>query len=722
MTEISSIRWEQDEDGIVVLTFDAPGKSANTYDAQFEADFAAAIDRLEAEREGIRGVILTSAKRSFFAGGDLHDLHAARAEDADRLFDGFTAGKARMRRLETLGVPVVAALNGAALGGGLEIALACHRRIVVDERHAQIGLPEVTFGLLPGGGGVIRTVRMLGAFGALDTLLLSGRALRPQEALDAGLVDEVVPSQAELLPAARRWILGDPEPSQVWDRDGYRMPGDAPGTPAFWSKIAPLVARVRSQSKGAPVAAPAAIAEVAIEGAGLDFETASLLETRQFVGLLIGAESKNRIQGSFLDMNAVRSGAGRPQGVDAFVASRIGVIGAGMMGAGIAYQAASRGIDVVLQDVTMDAAVRGRGYAERALGKRVATGAMTEEEAAAVLARITPSDDFDGLVGCDAVVEAVFEDPAIKKSTFAEVERRLPGILLASNTSTLPITMLADGLADPGMFIGMHFFSPVDRMPPVEVIVGEATGERAIAAAMDLSRQLGKLPIVVNDGRGFFTSRVIGKYLDEAVALLAEGLPAASVEQAAAQAGYPVGPLKLMDETTFSLPRSVRRQTKEAAIAEGRGWVDHPAAAVMDRMIDEFGRNGRSSGAGFYDYVDGARTGLWPDLAVHFGASPDAVPFGDAVDRLLFSEALESVRAFDDGVLRTAADANVGSMLAIGFPGWTGGVIQFIDGHPGGASGFVARAEELAARYGDRFAPPRSLVEAAQKGSYRASL
>ncbi|GAA3292614.1 hypothetical protein GCM10020295_12380 [Streptomyces cinereospinus] len=429
------------------------------------------------------------------------------------------------------------------------------------------------------------------------------------------------------------------------------------------------------------------------------------------------------IQAFFFDLQAVNSGANRPPGVEPRQVRKAAVLGAGMMGAGIAYACARAGIEVVLKDVSLEAALKGKGHSERLCAKAVAKGRTTREKADALLARITPSAEVQDLAGCDAVIEAVFEDTALKHKVFQETEQVVaPDALLCSNTSTLPITALAEGVERQSDFIGLHFFSPVDKMPLVEIIKGERTGDETLARAFDLVRQIGKTPIVVNDSRGFFTSRVIGHFLNEGVAMVGEGVEPASVEQAAAQAGYPARVLSLVDELTLTLPRRIRDESRRAVQEAGGTWTPHPAEAVIDRMVDEFGRTGRSGGAGFYDYAeDGGRTGLWPGLREHFTRPGTDIPFRDMQERMLFAEALDTVRLLEEGVLTSVADANIGSILGIGFPGWTGGVLQYVNGYDGGGGGtglpgFVARARELAERYGERFEPPALLVEKAGKG------
>ncbi|WP_267242037.1 3-hydroxyacyl-CoA dehydrogenase NAD-binding domain-containing protein [Streptomyces sp. PR69] len=715
---IGVIRWEQDDDGVVTLVLDDPDQSANTMNHAFRESLAAVADRAEAEKDAIRGIVITSAKKTFFAGGDLKDMIKAGPGDAQRIFDAGMDVKRALRRIETLGKPVVAAINGAALGGGYEIALACHHRIALDAPGSKIGLPEVTLGLLPGGGGVTRTVRLMGIADALLKVLVQGTQYSPRRALASGLVDEVAETREEMLARARAFIDAHPQSQQPWDVKGYKIPGGTPSNPRFAADLPAFPANLKKQTAGAPYPAPRNILAAAVEGSQVDFETAQTIEARYFTELVTGQTAKNMIQAFFFDLQAVNSGASRPQGVEPRRVRKVAVLGAGMMGAGIAYSCARAGIDVILKDVSLEAAEKGRAYSEKLLDKAVAKGRRTEAERDALLARITPAADAAELAGCDAVIEAVFEDTALKHRVFQEIQDIVePDALLCSNTSTLPITLLAKGVARPADFIGLHFFSPVDKMPLVEIIKGERTGDEALARAFDLVRQINKTPIVVHDSRGFFTSRVIGRFINEGVAMVGEGVEPASVEQAAAQAGYPAKVLSLMDELTLTLPRKIRDETRRAVEEAGGAWPGHPADAVIDRMVDEFGRTGRSGGAGFYDYAeDGSRAGLWPGLREHFGRADAAVPFEDMQERMLFSEALDTVRCLEEGVLTSVADANIGSIMGIGFPAWTGGVLQYINGYEGGLPGFVARAQELAERYGERFEPPALLLRKAEKG------
>ncbi|MER7108260.1 3-hydroxyacyl-CoA dehydrogenase NAD-binding domain-containing protein [Streptomyces sp. NPDC000229] len=717
MSQSTTIRWEQDETGIVTLVLDDPDQSANTMNQAFRTSIAAVADRAEAEKDSIRGIIYTSAKKTFFAGGDLKDMMKAGPADARQIFDAAMEMKRALRRIETLGKPVVAAINGAALGGGYEIALASHHRIALDTPGSKIGLPEVTLGLLPGGGGVARTVRLMGIADALLKVLLQGTQYAPQRALENGLIHEVAATREEMIAKARAFIDAHPESQQPWDAPGYKIPGGTPAHPKFAANLPAFPANLKKQINGAPYPAPRNILAAAVEGSQVDFETALTIESRYFTELVTGQTAKNMIQAFFFDLQAVNSGASRPQGVEPRTVRRVAVLGAGMMGAGIAYSCAKAGIDVVLKDVSAEAAQKGKAYSVKLLDKALSRGRTTEAKRDELLARITPTADPADLAGCDAVIEAVFEDTALKHKVFQEIQEIVePDALLCSNTSTLPITLLAEGVERPADFIGLHFFSPVDKMPLVEIIKGERTGDEALARAFDLVRQINKTPIVVNDSRGFFTSRVIGQFINEGVAMVGEGVEPASVEQAAAQAGYPAKVLSLMDELTLTLPRKIRNETRRAIEEAGGTWPEHPADAVIDRMVDEFGRTGRSGGAGFYDYdEEGRRQGLWPGLREHFGQGDATVPFEDMQERMLFSEALDTVRCLEEGVLTSVADANIGSIMGIGFPAWTGGVLQYINGYEGGLPGFVARARELAERYGERFQPPALLVEKADR-------
>ena len=708
----NTIAWDKDADGIVTLTLDDPTGSANVMNEHYKESMHKAVERLVAEKDSITGVVITSGKKTFFAGGDLKSMINAGPENAGEIFDEVEDIKRDLRALETLGVPVVAAINGAALGGGLEIALATHHRIVADVKGVQIGLPEVTLGLLPGGGGVARTVRMLGIQNAFVNVLSQGTRFKPAAAKENGLVDELVGSVEELIPAAKAWIKANPEAhTQPWDAKGYKMPGGTPSSPALAAILPSFPSLLRKQLKGAPMPAPRNILAAAVEGAQVDFETATRIESRYFTELVTGPIAKNMIQAFFFDLQAINSGGSRPEGIGKTPITKIGVLGAGMMGAGIAYVSAKAGFDVVLKDVTIEAAQKGKAYSEKIEAKALERGKTSAEKSSALLNRITPTADPADFAGVDFVIEAVFESQELKHKVFQEIEDIVePNAILGSNTSTLPITGLASGVKRQDDFIGIHFFSPVDKMPLVEIIKGEKTSDEALARVFDYTLAIGKTPIVVNDSRGFYTSRVIGTFVNEALAMLGEGVEPASIEHAGSQAGYPAPPLQLSDELNLELMHKIAVATRKGVEEAGGTYEPHPAEAVVEKMI-EIGRPSRLSGAGFYEYVDGKRTRLWPGLRETFNSGTSQPPLQDMIDRMLFAEALETQKCFDEGVITTTADANIGSIMGIGFPPWTGGAAQLIVGYPhGGKAGFVARAKELAAKYGDRFNPPASLL------------
>ncbi|MFF2553286.1 3-hydroxyacyl-CoA dehydrogenase NAD-binding domain-containing protein [Nocardia sp. NPDC058058] len=715
MTE-NMIGWEKDADGIVVLTMDDPNQGANTMNQLYKDSMKATVDRLEAEKDDITGVVITSGKKTFFAGGDLKNMMKTTPENAADIMEELGSIKGDLRRLEQLGKPVVSAINGAALGGGLEITLATHYRIAADVKGVQLGLPEVSLGLLPAGGGVTRITRMLGIANGLMGVLLQGNKFNPQKAKATGLINEVVGSIEELVPAAKAWIKANPDKGvQPWDVKGYKIPGGTPSSPALAANLPAFPANLRKQLKGQNMPAPQAIMAAAVEGAQVDFDNASLIESRYFVSLLTGPVAKNMIQAFFFDLQSINNGGSRPKDVPKREIKKIGVVGAGMMGAGIAYVSAKAGYEVVLKDVTIEAAERGKNYSEKLEEKALSRGKTTEEKSKALLAKITPTADAADFAGVDFVIEAVFEKPELKNAVFQEIEDIVDAdALLGSNTSTLPITLLANGVKRAEDFIGIHFFSPVDKMPLVEIIRGEKTSDEALARVYDYTLAIRKTPIVVNDSRGFFTSRVIGTFINEAIMMLQENIDPATIEQAGLQAGYPAAPLKLSDELNFETMNKIFKETKAAAEAEGKAISAASLASgnVIDTMIDKFDRKGKLGGAGFYNYVDGKTAGIWEGLREAFGSKrelPEGVSLQDLKDRMLFIEAIETQKCFDEGVLTTTADANIGSIFGIGYPAWTGGVHQFIVGYPGGTAGFVARADELAAKFGERFEVPASL-------------
>ncbi|WP_199438896.1 3-hydroxyacyl-CoA dehydrogenase NAD-binding domain-containing protein [Umezawaea beigongshangensis] len=708
-----AIRYERDADGVVVLTLDMTG-SANVMNAEYHEAMGAAVARLEAERDDITGVVITSAKKTFFAGGDLNLLIRVTPENAAESLSFLEEVKTQLRRLEKLGRPVVAALNGHALGGGLEIALACHHRVVLDDPGISLGLPEVTLGLLPGGGGVTRLVRLLGVQAALP-LLVEGTRLRPARALRAGIVHELASDADDLLVRAKAWIAANPEPKQPWDVPGHTVPDVRPGDPNVYAVLAAAPAVLHKKTRGA-FPAPEKILAAAVEGALVDFDTALRIEARYFLELATGQVAKNMISTFWFQLNEITAGGSRPSGVDGRPVTRVAVLGAGMMGAGIAQVSAEAGIDVVLKDVSAEAAERGRAGIAAILDERVSRGRLTAEKRDAVLARISPTGEDADLAGSDLVIEAVFENRELKSTVLAAAERHALGdAVIASNTSTLPITGLATAVPDPGRFIGLHFFSPVHKMRLVEIIRGEKTSDETLARAFDYVRRIGKTPVVVNDSRGFYTSRTFGTYVTEAVTMLAEGVHPALIENVARKAGMAVGPLAVSDEVTLTLQLKIREQTL-ADLAEDPGAAalsESPGFRVIEELV-ALGRTGRSGGAGFYEYPEGGTKHLWPELVTRW-TKPDAgVSEQDVRDRLLFVQSLETLRCLDENVLTSVSDANVGSVLGFGFAPWTGGTVQFVNST--GLAEFVQRADYLADTYGERFRPPASLRERAARG------
>ena len=704
---MDSFRIEQDAAGIATITMDLPGQAANTMNARFREDFIALVDQLAADASHLKGVILASAKKSFFAGGDLAELLAAK--DGPQLYRLIEDLKLAMRKLETMGVPVIAALGGSALGGGWELALCCHQRICVDDPRIELGLPECALGLIPGGGGIVRMVRLLGLQAAVPYFLES-RRFHPQEALAAGLIQGLVPPEADLLARARLMLEQNPLAQQPWDAKGHRIPGGGAENPKTAQMLAVAPANLRSRTRGL-YPAPEAALSVAVESTRVDFDTALRIESRAFAELALGQVAKNMIGTLWFGLNEVKGGARRPAGIPSWRAAKVGVLGAGMMGAGIAHACAIRGLDTVLKDVTLQQAERGKAHTLKLLEKRVQKGAMSGEKRDEVLARIRPTCDLEDLRNSDLIIEAVFENRDLKEQVIRECEPALgeDGIF-ASNTSTLPITGLAKASSHPANFVGLHFFSPVDRMQLVEIIKGAASSPETLARAYDFVLQIGKVPILVNDSRGFFTSRVFGTFTNEGAALLADGVPPAVLENAAVQAGMPVGPLAVMDEVTLTLFLHAKGQEAADCAAEGLPFTEPSALEVLRRMVAQ-GRPGRSGGGGFYDYPADGPKSLWKGLATEFPVAAQALPFEDIKDRFLYIQSLESLRCLEEGVLESMAEANVGSILGIGFPAWTGGVIQFVNAV--GTARFCARAEELATRYGPRFAPPALLKERA---------
>ena len=703
------IAIETGADGVAILTLNNADESMNVVSDDWLGEMNAAIALLRNDA-AVTGVVITSGKKAFMAGADLKAMVAAYGQlTPHQAYEFSQKATAMHRALETMGKPVVCAMNGLALGGGFELALACHYRVLADDPKAVVGLPEVNVGLLPGSGGTQRLVRMIGVQAALD-LLLTGRSLTPAEALKAKVVDEVVPA-SDVVVAAKAWLASGPSPMRKWDVKGYAAPEQRMMIiPEVALGFSVGVAQVADKAGYNMPAAPAILSAV-FEGIQLPFDKALSVESKYFAKLLTDPIARNIIRTTFISKQAAEKGARRPAGVPKTTFTKIGVLGAGMMGAGIALVSAQAGIDVVLIDRDVATADKGKGYSEKAFGKQVAKGLMTQNKADAILARITPTDDFAQLEGCQMVIEAVFEDLGIKAETTRKAEAVIPAdAIFASNTSTLPIGQLAQASARPAQFIGTHFFSPVDRMGLVEVIMGKQTAPQTLAKALDFVAQVRKTPIVVNDSRGFYTSRVFRMMIFEGVAMLEEGVEPARIENAAKSAGFPVGPLALLDEVTMELPVKI---LEDAAGETGNTYTIEKGMAVLKRMI-ALGRGSRKAGGGFYDYPGGAPKHLWKGLVEEFPVASKQPDQSELKARLLYAQAIETARCLEEGVIETSEDGDLGAVYGWGFPAWTGGTLSFID--TVGIGPFVAESDRLAQLYGNRFAPSPWLRARADKG------
>jgi 3-hydroxyacyl-CoA dehydrogenase/enoyl-CoA hydratase/3-hydroxybutyryl-CoA epimerase len=718
---MTDFTMKTDADGVAVITWDVKAKSMNVLSREAFGTVETLIDQALAD-DAVKGIVLTSGKSTFAGGMDLNTLATIRAEAGDDpakgLYDFTMNGHRILRKLERAGMdpktnkggkPVACAITGTCAGIGTEIALACHRRFMADNPKAKIGLPEILVGIFPGGGGTIRYSRMVGAMAAAP-VLLEGKMLDPKKAKGAQLVDEVVPAE-DLLARAKEWVLSatDADIVKPWDQKGYKMPGGAPYHPAGFMTFVGASAMINGKTKGVYPAAKALLSAV-YEGALVDFDTALRIEARWFTSVLMNPSSSAMIRSLFLNKEALEKGANRPAVEDQKV-QKVGIIGAGMMGAGIAYVSANAGIEVVLIDAAQEAADKGKAYSEGLLDKGMKRGKVTEEKKAQVLGRITATTDYAALSGADLIVEAVFEDPKVKAEVTKNVLAAVgPDTIFATNTSTLPITDLAKASDKPDQFIGIHFFSPVDKMLLVEIIKGAETGDRAVAKALDYVRQIRKTPIVVNDARFFYANRCILPYVNEGVRLLKEGVAPALIENAAKLVGMPLGPLQLTDETSLDLGAKIAKATK-AAMGDA---YDDGADDVIFTMVDQ-GRLGRKSKAGFYAYDDaGKRLGLWEglsDLAPVAETQPDLT---EVQHRLLFAQVLEAVRALEEGVLTDIREGDVGAILGWGFAPWSGGPFSWLDML--GAAYAAERCDALTAAYGDRFTCPALLREMADKG------
>ena len=709
-----SFHYEKDSNNIVTVTMDMDGPVNSMSDAFLPA-LEATLGNLEADAD-LAGVVLASGKSTFFAGGDLNMLCAVTEETVEAFFEGMCATKAAMRRLEMLHAPVCAAINGAALGGGLELALSCHHRIAWNDRSVQLGFPEVTLGLLPGGGGNVKAVYLMGLMAA-NEYIVEGKRVAPEKALASGLIDAVIEDKDELVSAAKQWLLANKDDesarTQPWDTKGYKIPGGNIRNPQVAQMVTMGAPMIRKNTRGL-LPAPEKIFDVAVQALTVDFETAMRIESRGLAELALTPQAKNMINTFFFQMNKVNGGASRPKEVPPQKTEKVGILGAGMMGQGIAYSSAMVGIEVVLKDISLDAAIKGKAYTQALLQKRVDKGRMTDEKMAQVLSLIHPTASDEDLDGCDLIIEAVFENMTLKHQMTRDLEPRLAeGGVWGSNTSTLPITQLAQASQNAEKFIGIHFFSPVDKMPLVEIIMGEQTGDLALAKAFDFTKQIKKTPIVVNDSLGFFTSRTFGTYLDEGVRLLVEGMKPLRIDNLGKAVGMPVGPLTVYDEVSLELSRKASQTWKEMGLSVGDDDRSI-TAGVVETMVGDYGRGGRYHGGGFYEYgADGSKE-VWSGLAELYGATASPLSDADAKDRLLFRQVIEALKCLETGVLRTVADGNIGSIMGIGAPAWTGGLLQFVNTY--GLQNFIDRCASLSAAYGERFQAPAIVAEKLVKG------
>ena len=705
-----AFNYKKDQQNIVTITMDMDGRSTNVINEEFSQLWIEALEKLENEKI-LTGVILTSAKKTFLAGGDLDMIF--KLDDPMLTFELAENLKERQRRLENLRKPIVAAINGTALGGGLEIALCCNYRVVLNDPNIKIGFPEVTLGILPAAGGIVRSIRLLGLEAALP-FLMEGKQVNPDTAKKVGFIDDTVETLEELFTKAKQYILTNSEVCQPWDKKGYKIPGGTARHPkiAQMLAIAPAILRKKTQGN---YPAPEAILSAAVEGSLVDFETASRIESRYFVELVTGKVAKNMINAFWFQLNKIKSGSSRPKDIPYIETNKLGVLGSGLMGHGITYVAALNGIEVVMVDSTIENAQKGLDKIKTILETGIRIGLISENKKNEVLGLITTTDEYGKLDGCDLIIEAVFEDRDLKGKVTGLAEQVMDsGGVFASNTSTIPISRLAEKSIRAEKFIGIHFFSPVHKMKLVEIIKGEKTSQDTLAKAFDFVLKIKKIPIVVNDSRGFYTSRVFERYTSEGMALLAEGNAAESIESAGKKAGHPVGPLAVVDEINIGLAAHIREQNRKELSEKNEKLPKGNWDRVIDFMTEDAKRLGRANGGGFYEYPDNGRKYLWPELKTYFPLSKNPLSQEEIIDRLQFIQAVETIRCYEEGVLNSVAEANIGSIFGWGFAPFKGGTLQFVNDY--GIKQFIERTKELAEKYGDRFLPPQLLLDMEVKG------
>ena len=710
INELEGFLAQRDDDGIVTVTIDQRNRKMNVIGDGFTDAFAAITNSFITD-DSAKGLILTSAKPTFVVGADIDQL--SKIETAEQAFDLVEDLKGSLRKLETSGKPVVAAMTGTALGGGLELALSCHYRIAIDSPNTKLGLPEVKLGLLPGGGGTQRLPRLVGIQKALE-LMTQGVELRAKAAKDIGLIDATASDSKDMMRQAKEWIKSNPKAQQPWDVKGFKIPGGNSTHPQVVQvfSVAPAMANQKSHGNYPAITH---IMSCVFEGCLVDIDTGLEIESRYFAACVLSAESKNMLNTLWTQLNSIKKGQSRPSGFERYQTKKVGILGAGMMGAGIAYVTAKAGIDVVLLDTEISAAETGKAYSAEILNKAISRKRSTEDKKQALLERIKPTVSYDDLAECDLIIEAVFENREVKAQCTQQSEAViLESAVYASNTSTLPITGLAKASRRPKQFIGLHFFSPVDKMPLVEIIVGEQTDDETLSKAFDFVLQIGKTPIVVNDSRGFYTSRVFGTYVSEGVSMLGEGIHPRSIEVAGMKSGMPMPPLALQDEVSLSLALHVIEQQQQDMRADGK-TMDMPASYdILNTLVNQYNREGRKSGKGFYEYPEKGDKYLWSELTTLYPTTAQQPSQEDLVDRLMFVQANESAKCFEENVVRSVADANIGSIFGWGFAPFHGGTLQFINAM--GVDKFVTRSRELAAQYGKRFEPAKILVDMAEKG------
>ncbi len=718
-----TITVDIDGDGIALVTIDLPGQSMNVWNETLMQEFQAFVEDF-VSNDDIKGAVITSGKKSgFLAGADLRMLGGSKASSMQEAFENAFKLNATLRKLETGGhpakklqnseahaKPVAAAVNGLALGGGLELVLACHYRVAADNPKIQLGVPEVQVGLLPGAGGTQRLPRLAGLQNAA-MLATQGKPIDPNTAKAQGIIQEVAPAD-ETVAKAKEWVKANPKVTQPWDKKGFKYPGGGgamdPRAAQFF-----MAANAMAQSQtNHNYPAVQAILSCLYEGSIVPFDTAIRIESKYFTKLLSDPTAKNMIRTLFINKQAAEKGEQRPKDVPPSDIKKVGVLGAGMMGVGIAYVTAKGGMDVVLLDRDQEYAEKGKAYSQKIVEKGVSRGKVTKEKGEELLARITPTTDYNDLKDVDMIIEAVFEDPDVKSDVIKKTEAVIgQDVIFASNTSTLPITGLAKNSERPDQFIGIHFFSPVDKMPLVEIIPGEQSGDRSLATALDYVRQIKKTPIVVKDTRGFYTNRVVPPYLGEAMIMVQEGIKPALIENAAKSLGMPVGPLALTDETSLSLGHMLMQSTKKEL---GDQYKPSGNEELLEKMVVELGRHGRKSGGGFYEYPENGKKYLWPGLAEHFPLADEQPSLEETKERLLYAQLVPAAQCFAEGIVSDPQSADLGAIFGWGFAPWTGGPMSHIDTI--GVETFVRKAESLAQKYGARFNPPESFREMAKTG------